>query len=138
MNLIFLQSVGDQNNKATKLGDMKASETDTCEEEDDEDEGKKKKKKKNKNKKSTSNQKSRAGVVEEGRSRTPGSGTSTPGKDLSKKSPVDVTGIILFVQYFNAVDQYEMFYLTSLFQLTYFLKVPRFLLHRWAAIRTRS
>jgi hypothetical protein len=93
MNLIFLQSVGDQS-KGKRLGDMKAPEADSSEEEDDEEGNKKKKK--------STNQKSGAEVVEDGRSGTPGFGTRTPGKDdMSKKSPSDVMGIIFICAIFH-------------------------------------
>ena len=89
MNLINSQSDGQQT-KDRKVGDLSSAED--VEDLGDEDEDKKKKKKK---KKKTSTKKTK--VVEESASKsTPGSAhsaTTTPGKEKSKDSPVEVNGI---------------------------------------------
>lgn len=98
-NSVFLQSDGARS-KDKQIGDIDDHEESDSEEDEEEEGKKKKKKKKNKTPGST---KSKEVVVDEPGSSTPGSSATivTPGKDSSKKSPMDVTGIVFICKIFQ-------------------------------------
>jgi hypothetical protein len=99
INLLFLQSDGTRN-KDKQIGEINdQQESDSEDDEEEEEEEKKKKKKKNK----TPGSKKSKEVVDEAGSSTPGSSATmiTPGKDSTKNSPIDVTGIVFICKIFQ-------------------------------------
>jgi hypothetical protein len=94
-----LQSDGTRS-KDKQIGEIDDQQESDSEEDEEEDEEKKKKKKK---KKAPVPNKSKDVLVEEAGSSTPGSSATiiTPGKDSTKKSPMDVTGIVFICKIFQ-------------------------------------